>query len=407
MFRFAIRNLLTKKAQAILIMLSIIVSASVSGIAVNVSNQIEDGITSTAGWYSLIIGPSGSSTQLAMNTMYFTDKPLGTIPKSLYAELKRDTRVKEVIPYAMADSYNGYNLVGTTSLYLSGKELSEGKMFDDTKDLEVVVGNTVAKKNNLKIGDKIKTSHSEGEEHDISFTVVGILADSHSVYDEVVFTQIKSIWTVHEHNENEEHHHDMATSEMLEEDEEDEQNHGVCAYLIKTAGPGQALQLKTEYDNKVIQDEDGDNISLQAIEPMETVRSLLDDMDTTKYVMRILCIVILLMNILVIIIITLLNMYHAKDEIKLMRLIGISLKKINIMYGIQNITTGLISIIGAYFGSHIGLSLISNYVRKMGVTLNIWKTYGIELSILITVFLISVIPTFICISIMSKKKAVG
>ena len=146
MFRFAIRNLLTKKAQMLLIMLSIIVSASVSNIAVNVSAQIEDGITSTAGWYSLIIGNTGSSTQLAMNTMYFTDKPLGTIPKSLYADLKKDTRVKEVIPYAMADSYNGYNLVGTSSAYLDGKELQDGRMFDDKGELEVVLGYTVAKK---------------------------------------------------------------------------------------------------------------------------------------------------------------------------------------------------------------------------------------------------------------------
>lgn len=403
MFRFSIRNLFTKKAQAVLIMLSIIVSASVSNIAVNISNQVEDGITKTAGWYSLIIGPSGSATQLAMNTMYFTDKPLGTIPKSLYQDLMKDRRVKEVIPYSMADSYDGYNLVGTASSYLSGKEVLEGRMFDDTGSLEVVLGYDVAKNTGAKVGDIIKTSHSEGEEHDTPFTVVGILEDSNSVYDEVVFTQLKSLWLVHE----EEHHHEEEEDEDHDHEEEHEHNHGVCAYLVKTEGPGQALQLKTEYDGKIVQDEDGDNVALQAIEPMETVRSLLDDMDTTKYVMRILCIVILLMNILVIIIITLLNMYHAKSEIQLMRLIGISLKKINLMYGIQNIMTGLISITGAYIGSHLGLSLISGYVRKMGVTVDIWKTYGIELGILLLVFIISVVPTFICISVMSKKKAVG
>lgn len=197
MFRFAIKNLLTKKAQAILIMLSIIVSASVSNIAVNISSQVEDGITSTAGWYSVIIGNAGSSTQLAMNTMYFTDKPIGTIPKSIYTDLVKDKRVKSVIPYAMADSYNGYNLVGTSSEYLANKSIKEGRMFDDKGSLEVVLGYTVAKKCNVKVGDTIRTSHSEGEEHNTPFTVVGILNDSHSVYDEVVFTQIKSIWMVH------------------------------------------------------------------------------------------------------------------------------------------------------------------------------------------------------------------
>ena len=401
MFRFAIKNLLTKKAQAILIMLSIIVSASVSNIAVNISSQVEDGITSTAGWYSVIIGNAGSSTQLAMNTMYFTDKPIGTIPKSIYTDLVKDKRVKSVIPYAMADSYNGYNLVGTSSEYLANKSIKEGRMFDDKGSLEVVLGYTVAKKCNVKVGDIIKTSHSEGEEHNTPFTVVGILNDSHSVYDEVVFTQIKSIWMVHEHGEHdedeEEHHH--------EEEEEHEHNHGVCAYLVKTDNPGTALQLKTEYDGKIVEDEDGDKVSLQAIEPMETVRSILDDMDTTKYIMSVLCIVILMMNILVITIITLLNMYHAKPEIQLMRLIGISLKKINLMYMIENSLTGIISIVGAYLLAHTGLSLIGDYVKKMGVTVDIWKTYPIEWLILIGVFILSVLPTFICIVITGHKTA--
>ena len=392
MFRFAIKNLLTKKAQAILIMLSIIVSASVSNIAVNISSQVEDGITSTAGWYSVIIGNAGSSTQLAMNTMYFTDKPIGTIPKSIYTDLVKDKRVKSVIPYAMADSYNGYNLVGTTSEYLANKSVKEGRMFDDKGSLEVVLGYTVAKRCNVKVGDTIKTSHSEGEEHDTPFTVVGILADSHSVYDEIVFTQIKSIWAVHDHEEH-------------EEEEEHEHNHGVCAYLVKTDNPGTALQLKTEYDGKIVEDEDGDKVSLQAIEPMETVRSILDDMDTTKYIMSVLCVVILMMNILVITIITLLNMYHAKPEIQLMRLIGISLKKINLMYMIENSLTGIISIVGAYLLAHTGLSLIGDYVKKMGVTVDIWKTYSIEWLILIGVFILSVLPTFICIVITGHKTA--
>ena len=86
----------------------------------NVSNQISDGLTSNAQYYSLIVGPSGSSTQLAMNTMYFTDDPLGTIPYAVKTELEADSRVKSAIPFAMADQYNGYRMVGTTTDYLDG-----------------------------------------------------------------------------------------------------------------------------------------------------------------------------------------------------------------------------------------------------------------------------------------------
>ena len=90
------------------------------------ANQVRDGITKGADYYSVIIGPSGSQTQLAMNTMYFTDEPIGTIPYSVATDLMQDgTRVKNVVPFAMADNYNGCSVVGTSSDFLKGKTLCQ------------------------------------------------------------------------------------------------------------------------------------------------------------------------------------------------------------------------------------------------------------------------------------------
>ena len=114
MLKFALKNMAIKKAQIILIVLSIVISAGIGVLAFNVATQVDEGITSGAGYYSAIVGPAGSNTQLAMNTMYFTDKPLGTIPYSVVSELQMDSRVTSAIPFAMADNYNGYGVVGTT-----------------------------------------------------------------------------------------------------------------------------------------------------------------------------------------------------------------------------------------------------------------------------------------------------
>ena len=141
MFKFALKNMAIKKVQVILVIISIIISASVGVLAFNVSSQVSDGITSNAGYYSLIVGPAGSNTQLAMNTMYFTDKPLGTIPYSVYEELRDNDKVTKAIPYAMADNYNGSSVVGTTPEFLDGKELQSGNMF--SKD-SVFSGNACA-----------------------------------------------------------------------------------------------------------------------------------------------------------------------------------------------------------------------------------------------------------------------
>jgi len=332
MLKFAFKNMAIKKVQILLIVLSIVISAGIAVLAFNVASQVDEGITSNAGYYSVIVGPAGSNTQLAMNSMYFTDEPIGTIPYDVVAELQKDSRVTKVIPFAMADNYNGYGVVGTSPDFLAEKKLAQGAMFDASGTMQCVVGSNIARYNALEIGDVIYTSHSASgtDVHTKGITVVGILEASHSSYDNVVFTQIKTLWDMHDHGEE-------ANEEAHEEGEEHHHHHGtVCAVLVNTKNPGYAMQLVEEYDGKILTAEDGDSFTLQAIEPMAVIRNVLRDADDTKYIVFVLCAVILVMNIMIISIITLLNMYHSAKEISLMRLIGISMKKINLLYIIQN-----------------------------------------------------------------------
>ncbi|MBR2907556.1 MAG: ABC transporter permease [Clostridia bacterium] len=401
MLKFALKNMAIKKVQIILIVLSIVISAGIGVLAFNVATQVDEGITSGAQYYSAIVGPAGSNTQLAMNTMYFTDSPVGTIPYSVVSSLQQDQRVDSVIPFAMADNYNGYNVVGTTPAYLKNKSVAKGEMFTVAETMQAVVGSNIAKYCDLEVGDFIYTSHSASgtDKHTQGITVVGILEESHSSFDNVVFTQIKTLWDMHDHGEEHGEH---------EEGEEHQHTHGtVCAILINTKNPGYAMQLVQEYDGKIITTEDGDNYTLQAIEPMSIVRDVLNDADDTKYIVFVLCAVILIMNIMIISIITLLNMYHSAKEISLMRLIGISMKKINLLYIIQNSIMGLVSVLLAFGVSRICMSLMNGYVESMGVVLNMSKVYPMEFIILLAVFIISVLPTVIWTFCMSRKDSIA
>ena len=378
--------------------MSIVISAGIAVLAFNVATQVDEGITNNAGYYSAIVGPAGSSTQLAMNSMYFTDEPVGTVPYSIVTTLQQDSRVTQVIPFAMADNYNGYGVVGTTPAFLQSKDLRAGEMFAADETLQAVVGSNIAKYNSLEVGDVIYTSHSANgsDLHTKGITIVGILKESHSSYDNIVFTQLKTLWEMHEHGEQEEnsaeeHHHTHGT---------------VCAVLVNTKNPGFAMQLVEEYDGKIITADDGDNTTLQAIEPMSVVRDVLNDADDTKYIVFVLCAVILVMNIMIISIITLLNMYHSAKEISLMRLIGISMKRINLLYVIQNGIMGLCAVILAFFVSRGCMVLMNDYVESMGVVLNMSKVYAAEFLILLAVFIISVLPTVIWTFSMSKKDGI-
>ena len=412
MLKFALKNMAIKKVQIILIVLSIIISASVAVLAFNVSTQVSDGITENAMWYSVIVGPSGSETQLAMNTMYFTDKPVGTIPFSVVSSLSSDSRVTLAVPFSMADSYNGASVIGTTTDYLKKDgellELKSGDMLNDQESMQVVVGCNVASRNNLKVGDQIRTSHSASslDTHEAPLTVVGILEKTGSVFDNVVFTQYRTLWEIHDHSNSGEHEDEDHESGH---EKESAHNHEktVCAVLLKTKNPAVAMQIINEYNGKVILDGEGDAHTLQAITPMDAVREVLNDADDTKYIVFVLCAVILVMNIMIISIITLLNMYHSAKEISLMRLIGVSMKKINLLYLIQNAIIGIFSVTLAFGASRILLFFMNDYVSSMGVVLNLSRVYLSEIIILLAVFLISVVPTLIWTLIMSKRDSIA
>ena len=391
MFRFAFKNMLVKRTRMALVAISIIVSACVGLLAYNVSCQINDGIVNTAGYYDLIIGPAGSQTQLAMNTMFFTDKPLGTIDYSYIDELMQSGLVNEAVPFTMGDSYNSSRIVGTTSALLSDKELKSGEMFEGV--YEAVVGSEVAEKYSLKVGDKLITSHglsSTGTEHAASpLTVTGILKTTHTNYDNTVFTSYKTVWAIHSGEDHEEE----------DEDEEEAEAHDgeVCAILVRTKGFNQYYKIMDTY---------GEDANLLVINPATVLREVLDQVDTSSTIVYILCGVILVMNLLVISVITLLNLFDSKKEIALMRMIGISMRKIGLVYLIQNGLLGICSTILALLLSHLSLGMISSFTASMGIVLNSYKLYPMEIAIAALVFVISVLPTMVSIFKMAGKDVI-
>ena len=393
MFKFAFKNMAIKKAKIVLVVISIVISACVGLLAYNVAQQVDSGFKTTAGYYDMIIGPSGSSTQLAMNTMFFTEKPLGTISYEYVEKLQKDMRVNKVVPFTMGDSYNAAKIVGTTPDFLEGKALYEGEMFSE--EFQCVVGAAVAEKYSLSIGSELITSHGltgEGHAHESTpLKVVGILKKTKTAYDNVIFTPLETVWATHNHDEEE---HEEETHE-----EETHEYHGdVCAILVKSKSFNAYSQLSAEY---------GENSKLLVINPSEVLREVLENVDMSTTIVYILCIIILIMNIFIISVITLLNMYDSKKEIALMRLIGIGMNKINLVYIIQNGIIGLISTILSFALSRLCLVLMGGYVASMGIVLDTAKIYPVELMIMAVVFVISVLPTVICTVNMSKKDGIS
>ena len=182
--------------------------------------------------FDVLIGKKGSGTQLVMNTIYHLDVSPGNLPYSLYQDMLHSPAyrpyVKLAVPYVVGDSYQGkYSIVGTTpSLFGYGDDgvklpdekvlayrsdpdqryvLAQGRDFVPDK-FEAVIGSEIAQKTDLKLGSTFKATHgfpTPGQTPDIHptvWTVVGVLAPTHTASDRVVFIPHKSLYTIGEHS---------------------------------------------------------------------------------------------------------------------------------------------------------------------------------------------------------------
>lgn len=425
MLNFIVKNALTKKSKIFLTALTIIVSCTVGILAINVSNQVNEGIVELSGGYDLVVGPAGNETQLAYNALFFTDNSLGTIDYSYYEKLSSDSRVNQAIPFAQGDGYKGYKIVGTNASFIDniGSKIN-GKVFD--APFQAVIGNNIAKKCNLSIGDSMISSHGMGamaEEHaNNPYTVVGIMEKTNTNYDNVIFVDINSVWQAHSEESLEDKilHGELddtkisyhiaigditqekvdeliAQRENNKEENEEHKEHdhsGLTSILVKSKNPTNQALLKQEY-SKIT--------GLQAITPTQVLRKSLETVDLSKQIVFALCTIIFVMSIILLFVITLLSAQDLKNDIKLMRLIGISSSKI---YAIFLLQTGIVSVVSLVFSfiiSRIGLSMVNGISTGYGLVINPLKCYPIEFITLAIMFIITLIPIIGYISKLFKK----
>lgn len=395
MLNFLFKNALTKKFKLLLTSLTIILTCVVGLLSVNVSQQVNDGIVELSDGYDVVIGPAGSDTQLAYNALFFSDDPLGTIDHSIYEELSNDRRVAVAIPFAMADTYGNYKIVGTKSEFLVNYKY-EGELFDET--CEGVIGYNVAQKTGLKIGDEFYSTHGAmGSQHAEPIKVVGILNKTNTNYDNIIFAEIDTVWHLHgghsshgEHEEAESDDHDGS----VDGETEASHNHGVTSILLRT----KSIKNQSEIVNKYSKVN-----GLQAITPTAVLRESLKNIDMSKQIVYALTTIIFVMSVVLLFIITLLTAQDLKNDIRLMRYLGISSMKIKTIFLLQSSIVSVISIAIGFVLSHISLNYINNISTGYGIVINPAKIYTNEYYVLGVMFIVTLLPIVIYMSRFFKK----
>ncbi len=213
------------------------------------SNQLKEKISNNTKGIDLVVGAKGSPLQLILCNIFHIDFPTGNINLMEADKLAKHRLVKSAIPLALGDSYKNFRIIGTNKQYvdLYKAELATGDWWH--ADMEVVVGATVSEFLKLKTGDIFESSHGltkEGSAHEAHpFIVKGILKRSHTVIDNLIFTNISSIWSVHSEHSKEEHAEDSIAnpSVLVSSAQANDSTKEITSLLIKYRNPIAALQL--------------------------------------------------------------------------------------------------------------------------------------------------------------------
>lgn len=217
------KSLWSKPLSAWLNIMLIAFGTGILTILLLASTQIEEKLNNNSKDIDLVVGAKGSPLQLILSSIYYIDFPTGNIPLKEANQLAKNPFVKRATPLALGDNYQGARIVGTDSNFISLYSLKtqSGKFW--SADLEATIGANVAQENNLKVGDTFFGAHglteNKDQHKDNAYKIVGILAPQGNVTDNLILTNIASIWKMHEepheHKDGEKHDHEKEEAEAL------------------------------------------------------------------------------------------------------------------------------------------------------------------------------------------------
>ncbi len=336
------------------------------------SKQLQEKFTKNISGIDMVVGAKGSPLQLILSSVYQIDSPTGNVYLKDVQEIAQNPMVKELIPLSLGDNYKGYRIVGTNKKY--GEhfkiEIAEGKAFK--KPMECAIGASVATNLGLKIGDKFSGSHgldAEGEKHNHeNYEVVGIIKFNNSVVDNLILTDLKSVWEIHEHssespvdssqsalNSPEHEHHEGEEHHEHEESEASTDQREITAALIK---------FRSKMGMMTVPRNINQNTKLQAAMPSIEVNRMFELMGVGFDTIQILALVIMIISGVSVFVSLYNSLKERKYEMALMLSMGATRTRLFLLLLLEGV---ILSIIGYFLGillSRIGLLLISGQLGK-------------------------------------------
>ena len=363
----SIKNILSKPLSSFISLALLTLGIGIISLLLQLNSLIKNQMDNNLRGIDMVVGAKGSPLQLILSSVYHVDSPTGNISLKEAEKISNNRMVGSSIKLLYGDNHKGYRIVGTEKKFIDLYKgvFKEGEEWE--KPFEVIVGSKVHKNLNIKIGDKLVSSHGlreTGESHeDQSFEVVGLLEPSNSVIDQLIITSPESVWDIHDtHNHNDtndnfenenKHDHEHEDEHEHEHDEYDDKE--ITAMLIKFSSPMNIIQFPRQIN---------ETTNLQAAVPSYEISRLFKlfgfGIDTISY-LAYLIIIVSGFSLFI-------NLFNAMNERKyemaLIRTIGATRFQLSSMIILESLILTLLGFgLGLLF-SRFGVMFVSSLMEE-------------------------------------------
>jgi len=161
--------------------------------------QFNDNLLSRARATPVVLGAKGSPLDLTLHALYYKTNIPGSIPVS---EIDRilDEGLADAVPISCRHTARRFPIVGTTSEYFEKRNLQIHSGSSFAMLGECVLGWQVAARLKLGVGDSLLSDRENvidiAGHYPLKMKIVGVLAESKTADDSVVFADLNTVWVI-------------------------------------------------------------------------------------------------------------------------------------------------------------------------------------------------------------------
>lgn len=187
------------KARSLVLICCITIIAALPLVLETLVKESERQLSSRAQSSPLLIGAKGSSLDLVMNSLYFSEEQPEHINMEAVDQVL-ESDLAAPIPLHIRYRARAFPVVGTTLDYFDFRqlEIKQGQMFSLIG--QCVLGAAVARTLNLGPGDSITSSPEAMFDiagvYPLKMTIAGVLIETDSADDRAVFVDIQTAWII-------------------------------------------------------------------------------------------------------------------------------------------------------------------------------------------------------------------